>query len=293
MANLAVRPGRRDPPAALASFVMPTPGSPTVNDLIDTALVAAEAAAAIHRRDRGLVDVEAASEKGRADYVSRTDLDAQKAALAVIRARHPGHGVLAEEEARDLKERVAEWDGSPLWVVDPLDGTTNFLHGHPQFAASVAVWAEGEPLAGAVVCAPTGERWWAARGQGAFKGGRRISVSRARPLRDALVGTGFPFKMLGQMTTYLGQLDRVLRSSAGIRRAGSAAIDLCYLAQGSLDAFWELVLSPWDWAAGLLIAREAGGVVTRVDGSPVDLLEGPIMGASSEELLSELRELVA
>jgi len=263
-----------------------------VNDLIDTAIAAAEAAVAIHQRDRGRVDVEAASEKGRADYVSRTDFDAQEAALSVIRARYPGHAVLAEEDERDLRERVADWDGSPLWVVDPLDGTANFLHGHPQFSASVAVWKEGKPLAGAVVCGSTGERWWAARGEGAFKGGKRISVSRRRPLRDALIGTGFPFKILDQMPTYLSQLDRVLRSSAGIRRAGSAAIDLCYLAQGSLDAFWELVLSPWDFAAGMLIAEEAGGVVARVDGSDVDLLDGPIMGASSPELLEELREIV-
>ncbi len=263
-----------------------------MNDLVDTALAAAEAAAAVHRRDRGLVEVEAASEKARADYVSRTDVEAQEAALAVIRARHPAHGVLAEEDAHDVNERIAVWDGSPLWVVDPLDGTANFLHGHPEFAASVAVWAEGEPLAGAVVRSVTGERWWAARGEGAFKGGRRISVSRRRPLRDALVGTGFPFKMLGQMPTYLSQLDRVLRSSAGIRRAGCASIDLCYLAQGSIDAFWELVLSPWDWAAGLLIAREAGGVVARMDGSPVDLVDGPIMGASSGELLEELRTVI-
>ncbi len=261
-----------------------------MNDLLRTALDAAEAAVAIHRRDRGRVDVEAASEKGRADYVSRTDLDAQSAALEVIHARQPGHGVLAEEDERGLAERLAGWDGSPLWVVDPLDGTANFLHGHPEFAASVAVWENGLPLAGAVVCGSTGERWWAARGEGAFKGGRRISVSRRRPLRDAMVGTGFPFKILEQMPTYLSQLDRVLRSSAGIRRGGSASIDLCYLAQGSLDAFWELVLSAWDYAAGMLIAQEAGAVVTRVDGSPVDLLDGPIMGASSRELLDELRE---
>ncbi len=263
-----------------------------MNELTQTALAAAEAAVAIHRRDHGRVDVEAASEKGRADYVSRTDFDAQKAALAVIHERHPDHGVLAEEDERDLSERVAAWDGSPLWVVDPLDGTANFLHGHPQFAASVALWANGEPLAGAVVCGSTGERWWAARGEGAFKGGRPISVSRRRPLRDAMVGTGFPFKLLDRMPTYLSQLDRVLRSAGGIRRAGSASIDLCYLAQGSLDAFWELVLSPWDYAAGMLIAQEAGGVVTRLDGSPVDLLDGPIMGASSAELLEELRSVV-
>ncbi len=263
-----------------------------MNDLTRTALAAAEAAVTIHRRDHRRVDLEASSEKGRADYVSRTDFDAQSAALGVIRSHHPSHGVLAEEDAGDMRSRLAAWDGSPLWVVDPLDGTSNFLHGHPQYAASVAVWVDGRPRAGAVVCGSSGERWWAAEGAGAFKGGRPISVSRPRRLRDALIGTGFPFKLLDELPTYLGQLDRVLRSSSGIRRAGSAAMDLCYLAQGSMDAFWELILSPWDFAAGLLIAREAGGVVTRLDGSDVELLEGPLMGASSPELLEELRGLL-
>jgi len=260
-----------------------------VNELTRTALDAAEAAVAVHRRDHRLVDLEASSEKGRADYVSRTDFDAQAAAIGVIHARHPGHAVLAEEDAGDLRSRLAAWDGSPLWVVDPLDGTSNFLHGHPQYAASVAVWADGEPRAGAVVCGSSGERWWAAEGEGAFKGGRPISASRPRKLRDALVGTGFPFKLLEELPTYLGQLDRVLRSSSGIRRAGSASMDLCFLAQGSLDAFWELILSPWDFAAGILIAREAGCVVTRLDGGEVDLLDGPLVGASSPQLLEELR----
>jgi len=261
-----------------------------VNDLTRTALAAAEAAVTVHRRDHRLVDLEASSEKGRADYVSRTDLVAQAAALGVIRGRHPGHDILAEEDAGNLRERLEGWDGSPLWVVDPLDGTSNFLHGHPQYAASVAMWADGKPRAGAVVCGSSGERWWAAEGGGAFKGGRPISVSRPRKLRDALVGTGFPFKLLDQLPTYLGQLDRILRSSSGIRRAGSAAMDLCFLAQGSLDAFWELILSPWDFAAGLLIAQEAGGVLKRLDGREVDLLDGPIMGASSTALLEELSE---
>jgi len=261
-----------------------------VNDLTRTALASAEAAVAVHRRDHRRVDLEASSEKGRADYVSRTDFDAQSAALGVIRARHPAHDLLAEEDAGNLQERLRAWDGSPLWVVDPLDGTSNFLHGHPQYAASVAVWVDGKPRAGAVVCGSSGERWWAAEGEGAFKGGRPTSVSRPRKLRNALVGTGFPFKLLDELPTYLGQLDRVLRSSSGIRRAGSASMDLCYLAQGSLDAFWELVLSPWDFAAGLLIVQESGGVVTRLDGREVDLLDGPVMGASSAALLEELRE---
>jgi myo-inositol-1(or 4)-monophosphatase len=263
-----------------------------VNPLVQTALAAAEAAASIHRRDRGRVLVESASEKGRADYVSRTDTDAQRAALEVILSRHPDHQVLAEEDERPMDERLADWDGSPLWVVDPLDGTANFLHGHPQHAASVAVVLEGGPVAGAVVCGTTGERWWAARGEGAFRGGLPISVAPPRRLRNALVGTGFPFKLVDQLPTFLGQLDRVLRNSAGIRRAGAASMDLCYLAQGSLDAFWELILHPWDFAAGWLIVEEAGGTLTALDGSPLSLGDRPLLGASTPELAEELRAVL-
>lgn len=263
-----------------------------MNPLVSTALAAAEAAVAIHRRDRGRVLVESASEKGRADYVSRTDTDAQHAALAVIRSRYPDHQILSEEDDRPAAERLAAWDGSPLWVVDPLDGTANFLHMHPQHAASVAVVLEGRPLAGAVVCGATGERWWAARGEGAFRGGLPIEVAPRRRLRHALVGTGFPFKLVDQLPTFLGQLDRVLRNSAGIRRAGAASMDLCYLAQGSLDAFWELFLHPWDFAAGWIIVEEAGGTLTSLDGSSLSLGDRPLLGASTPELADELRDVL-
>jgi myo-inositol-1(or 4)-monophosphatase len=263
-----------------------------VHELARTALAAAEAAAAIHRHDRGVVVLEGATEKGRSDYVSATDLAAQRAALEVIRARHPEHGVLAEEDDRPVAERLAGWDGSPMWVVDPLDGTANFLHGHPQFAASVAVAVDGHPVAGAVVCAPTGERWWAARGDGAFKSGRPIHVSPPRPLRDALVGTGFPFKRVDRLPDYLGQLDRVLRATSGIRRAGSAALDLCYLAQGSLDAFWELVLHPWDFAAGWVLLEEAGGVLTKLGGAPLELTDAALLGANGPELAEALQAVL-
>jgi len=138
------------------------------------------------------------------------------------------------------------------------------------------------------VCGATGERWWAARGEGAFRGGLPIEVAPRRRLRDALVGTGFPFKLVDQLPTFLGQLDRVLRNSAGIRRAGAASMDLCYLAQGSLDAFWEGVLSPWDFAAGWLVVEEAGGVITKVDGTPLELGDVPVLGASTPELAEEL-----
>lgn len=259
-----------------------------MNDLLRTALLAADAAAAVHRRDRGRIVLEGASEKGRADYVSQTDLDAQEAALGVIREQFPDHQILGEEDPRSLAERLAAWDGSPLWVVDPLDGTANFLHGHPQFAASVAVAVEGRPVAGAISAAATGERWWAARGEGAFKNGRRIRVSNRPALGDALVGTGFPFKLLDRLPEYLGQLDAVLRNSSGVRRAGAAALDLCYLAQGSLDAFWELILQPWDFAAGWILVEEAGGVLVKLDGSPLEIVETALMGANGPELLDAL-----
>lgn len=263
-----------------------------MNDFAQTALAAADAAAAVHTRDRGRVTLEAASEKGRADYVSQTDHDAQRAALEIIRARHPQHLILAEEDTRPLAERVAFWDGTPMWIVDPLDGTANFLHGHPQYAASVAVAVEGRPVAGAVVCATTGERWWAARGEGAFKGDAQIRVARPRRLPEALVGTGFPFKLLDELPTYLGQLDRVLRSCSGVRRAGAASLDLCYLAQGSLDAFWELILQPWDFAAGWLLVEEAGGTMSTVGGAQLSFAETSVMGASSRELLDALATIL-
>ncbi len=263
-----------------------------MNALLRTAREAADAAAAIHRRDAGRVVLAGASRKARADYVSQTDLDAQEAALEVIRSRHPDHALLAEESDEPVEEQLAGWDGRPLWIVDPLDGTANFLQEHPHYCASVGVAVEGRPVAGAVTHGTTGERWWAAEGEGAFRSGRRISVSSERPLAEALVGTGFPFKLLDAMPRYLGQLDRVLRSSSGVRRVGSAALDLCYLAQGSLDAFWEEVLMPWDFAAGLIIVREAGGVLARPDGGELDLATGPVRGALSPQLLHELREVL-
>lgn len=260
-----------------------------MNPLLSTARDAAEAAANIHRRDAGKVGLAGATRKARADYVSKTDIDAQAAALTVIQARHPDHLILAEESPEGVEDQLADWDGRPLWIVDPLDGTTNFLHGHPQYCSSVAVAVERCLVAGAVVSAPTGERWWASRGEGAFRNGHRIHVSSERPLIEALVGTGFPFKLLDILPTYLGQFDRVLRATSGVRRGGSAALDLCYLAQGSLDAFWEEILMPWDFAAGLVIVQEAGGVLCRPDGSEIEIASGAVRGANSGAMLDALR----
>ena len=230
--------------------------------------------------------------KSRADYVSRTDLAAQEAAISVIEEYHPNHLILAEESDESLQDQLARWDGRPLWIVDPLDGTANFLHNHPHYCSSIALAIDGRPVVGAVTSAPSGERWWAAEGIGAFKNGKPISVSEEHQLIHSMVGTGFPFKLLDVLPEYLGEFDRVLRATSGIRRGGSAALDLCYLAQGSLDVFWEKILMPWDFAAGLILVREAGGVVARPDGSELGLGPGPVCCANSPKLLEELLKVL-
>ena len=264
----------------------------TVNLLLRTAIEAAEEAARIHRRDAGQIQRNSITEKARADYVSQTDIDAQQAALEVIRARFPRDQILAEEGAENVADQVTGWDGTPLWIVDPLDGTANFLHGHPFYCSSVAVAVDGQVVAGAVISGSSGERWWASSGEGAFKGGRVIRVSPVIPLLEALVGTGFPFKKLSVLPRYLTQFDRVLRAASGVRRTGAAALDLCFLAEGVLDAFWEEVLMPWDFAAGIIIVSEAGGLVTGPGGEELAIRPSPVRGANSPALLEELQAVL-
>jgi myo-inositol-1(or 4)-monophosphatase len=269
-----------------------------------TALVAAEAAAAVHLDALGEVTLEAAVDKGISDFVTEVDLEAQRAALAVIRKARPGDAVLAEEESEE-EEATGEGgrEDAPLWIVDPLDGTTNFLHGHPAFCASVGVVTGGVPVAGAVVAALTGERYLAREGHGAWSwrrwsGGRepgeptapvRLRTSTTPALRRALVGTGFPFKRPHEIPGYLEELGRILQASGGVRRDGAAALDLCLLARGTFDAFWEGTLSPWDVAGGLAILAEAGGAWSGPGGAPYDVVTGgPLRAANGTPLLGAL-----
>lgn len=272
--------------------------------LVQTALEAARAAAEVHRARVGELGADGGREKGHRDFVSEVDLEAQRAALAVIRGAFPGHGILAEEEDGEEggEARPAGWGadpGAPVWIVDPLDGTTNYLHRHPMYCASVGVVLQGVPLAGAVVAVATQELWWAGRGLGAFHArgdgpAVPVRVSDTRSMRLSLVGTGFPFKTPDRIPEYLQGLGRVLGQSSGVRRGGSAALDLCYLAQGSMDAFWELSLSPWDVAGGLAILAEAGGVFRRIEGGAVRVEDaGSVLAANGPVLLEELGGLVA
>ena len=262
-----------------------------LNSALDTARRAADAAAAVHKEQATSVGIVDAREKGRADYVSATDLAAQDACVAVIRESHPDHAIVAEEgHDGDPDDKPPS---GPAWIIDPLDGTTNFLHGHPMHASSVALAIDGIPAVGAVSCAPTGERWWAARGEGAWKNGASIEVSRVEGTRCALIGTGFPFKTEHLLGEHSAQLVRVLSATGGVRQGGAAAIDLCYLAEGRFDAFWELFLNPWDFAAGWVIVEEAGGVVGRVEGGALRLSSGTIIGANSPAMKEALHGLIA
>ncbi len=261
--------------------------------LLEVALGAARAAAAVHQRYLGRVAVEDWSEKGAADFVSHVDREAEAEIVARITAAFPGHRILAEEAATapggSAAIPAAEW----LWIVDPLDGTTNFLHAFPVFSASIAVAHRGELVAAAVVHGGTGEAWTATRGGGAFLDGRPVQVSRLDTLRLALVGTGFPSRYLESIPAYLRQLDAVMRNVAAVRRPGSAALDLCQVAAGRYDAFWEQRLAPWDVAAGTLIVREAGGVVTDLAGDAAAVLAGGSILAGNPTLHEEVRRLLA
>lgn len=266
-------------------------------ELLRAALEAAREAAAVHHEHLGRVRVDEWSEKGIADFVTHVDRAAEAGILALLRSRFPDHHLLAEEAEADTRLGMAALERAGpddwTWIVDPLDGTTNYIHAYPMYAVSIAV-ARGRQLQAAVVLnSATGEEWTAERGGGAFRNGERVFVSDIDRLPRALIGTGFPFKAPEFLPEYTIQLQAALRGTSGVRRAGSAALDLCHVATGWFDGFWELTLAPWDVAAGALIVREAGGVVTRLDGSPDVLGHGSILAGNAaihEALGSLIRE---
>lgn len=266
---------------------------PSALELLETARSSAAAAARIHQDHIARGGASWTDEKtAPSDFVSDVDLAAQEAALAVIRERHPRHQILAEEGEAGDRSVADPTKAGLVWIVDPLDGTTNYLHRHPYYAASVAVWDEAGPVAGVVHAPALDRRWEAARGAGATENGQPITVSKEARLARCLIGTGFPFKVLESADAYLAQFKRVLSATAGIRRAGAAAIDLAYVANGTLDGFWELQLQPWDVAAGILLVQEAGGVVERVEGGAVTAGPGTVLAANSPSSLAELRRVV-
>jgi myo-inositol-1(or 4)-monophosphatase len=259
----------------------------SLDDLLHAAQTAAGAAAELHRRSRPL-DPSAWVEKGHSDWVSEVDLAAEKVVVAELRGAFPDHAIAAEE---------SDWGGPTpeqaevTWYIDPLDGTTNYLHGYPYHAVSVAAVDSEGPAVGVVIDTGHWETFTARRGEGAEKDGHPISVSRVAELKHALIGTGFPFKKTDLLDRYLSQFGAILTRTSGVRRTGSAAIDLCDLACGRLDGFWELHLAPWDVAAGVLIMREAGGVITDLSGS-ADVVKHGAFVAGNTQIYTALREVI-
>ena len=218
------------------------------------------------------------------DFVTKVDLEAEAAIIESIRERYPDHAFLAEESGQ-------QGDGEYVWVIDPLDGTTNFIHGFPIFAVSIALRIKGR-LTVAVIYDPNRQEIFTAiRGQGAQVDGHRIRVSNRRDLRDTLIGTGFPYRSKEIIQTYTKMLASVLENTAGIRRPGAAALDLAYVAAGRLDGFWEFGLQEWDIAAGSLIVREAGGLISELQGDGDYFRSGNIV-VGNPKIHDALRKLL-
>lgn len=243
-----------------------------MNPYINIAAQAAREAGRIILRYSNRLDAIAVETKERNDFVSEVDRAAEQAIIQRIRRAYPRHAILAEESGH-------QGGGEFEWIVDPLDGTTNYLHGIPHCAVSIALRHRGELKIGVIYDPFKEELFCAARGEGATLNNRRIRVSRRRSLSGALLGTGIPFRPHQNLESYLETLRALIPDTAGVRRAGSAALDLAYLAAGRFDGFWEFALHPWDMAAGVVLIREAGGMVGDLRGGGRFLETGDILAA--------------
>src|SRR5262245_3473731 len=252
--------------------------------LLNVMTKAVDKAARALKRDFGEVEQLQVSQKGPSDFVSNADLKSERILREELSKARPGFGFLAEESGAS-----AGSDAEHRWVIDPLDGTTNFLHGLPHFAISVGLEKSGEIIAGVIYDPIKNEMFVAEKGGGAVLNDRRMRVSARKSLGDSLVATGIPFRGHGDAAAFTKQLEFAMRETAGVRRFGAAALDLAYVAAGRYEAFWEEGLSPWDVAAGILLVREAGGYVSDLKGGQTmlhgrsilatnGLLHAPIQG---------------
>ena len=247
--------------------------------LLAVALCAAQEAATIIRDATPGVRSIVWQEKGATDFVSEVDLAAEQRIKAIVSKAIPGAVFLAEETASTLAPELQR--EGVVFVVDPLDGTTNFLHGYPEYAVSIGVLLNGVLTAGVVIDVPSNECFSAMAGAGAFLDGAPIHVSTIDNPQRALFGTGFPFARQEEIAPYTAQLARVMAGASGVRRAGAAALDLASVACGRFEGFWEMKLSPWDIAAGMLLVREAGGIVTTFEGTECPVARTSVVAGSA------------
>jgi myo-inositol-1(or 4)-monophosphatase len=253
--------------------------------LLNIAVRAARRAGDLVVRSFDRVDTLEVSEKDHNEFVSEIDRKAEDDILTTIKRNYPDHAFLAEESGR-------QGDNEVVWIIDPLDGTTNFLHGFPQFAVSIAAQVRGRLEVGVVYDPMRQELYTAVRGAGAQLDGKKIRVSDVTELPGAWICTGFPFRdNLPDLDRYLAILRDVIKSTSGVRRPGSAALDLAYVAGGRYDGFWETGLKPWDVAAGALLVQEAGGIITGLDGN-ADWLENGDVLAGNGKIYAALQKLI-
>jgi len=261
----------------------PTRPMPQTSPVMNVMIAAARKTARALARDFGEVENLQVSRKGPSDFVSAADLKAEKTLFEELSKARPGYGFVMEE--RGVIEGT---DKTNRWFVDPLDGTTNFLHGIPHWAISIALEREGVLVAGVIYNVARDELFWAEKGAGAYLNDKRIRVAARSDLRDALFATGAPFHARPGLDVFLAEAERVLNKSAGIRRWGSAALDLAYVAAGRFDGFWERGLNVWDLAAGAVLVREAGGVAIEPDGG--DFMKTGAILASNTTLAPQLQQ---
>lgn len=247
-----------------------------MSDLLQTAIRSAKAGAEVLRRKWS--QPHQIERKDRFDFVTDADKASQEAVLGVINNMQPDDAILAEEDPDDYSQAAAT--PGVLWVIDPLDGTTNFIHGFPMVAVSVAALVDGVPEAGVVIDVANNEVFSAARGKGAWSGGRPLKVCDISDRSQCLLLTGFPFRDRGRLDQYMELFKELFLQISGMRRAGAAALDLAYVAAGRAQAFWELGLKPWDMAAGILLIQEAGGKISDFGGGPQALWRGDIVAGA-------------
>lgn len=243
--------------------------------LLNVMTGAALKAARLLVRDFGEVEQLQVSRKGPADFVSNADKRTERILIEELKKARPAYGFLVEEQGE-----IAGSDTSNRWIIDPLDGTTNFLHGIPQFAISICLERDGDPFAGVVYEPIHDQMYWAEKGQGAFLNGRRLRVSQRRDLSECLIATGIPFKGARDHEGFIKEMRAVMSQTAGIRRFGAAALDMAAIAAGRYDGYWETGLYPWDIAAGTVLVREAGGLVSEPDGGLHMVQSGNILAAN-------------
>ena len=259
-----------------------------MHPMLSTAVKAARRAGSIINRGARDVDRLTITTKGPKDFVSEVDRAAEAAIVEILLAAYPDHAILAEEgTAKD-----ANADAEYLWIIDPLDGTTNFLHGFPQYCVSIAVRHKGQVTQGVVYDPVRNDLFTATRGRGAFLNDHRMRVSRRQHLKDCLIGTGFPYRDGADLEAYVAMMRAMMSATTGIRRPGAAALDLAYVAAGYYDGFWEIGLNPWDVAAGSLLITEAGGLVGDLEGENQYLFGGEVI-AANPRIFAQIVNLLA